>query len=192
MSLGTHFDGTTHSFDGQDLSNDKHFPSAKLILICICGGRGAISLRQLALCSRKSAHYFQLKFKSTCGDVSVNVNGERTKGVDRGSRSAGSNRHEAIKCWSCSAHSEYDPYPFFRLICIFPSLSVSLMKSNHDRVAWVVLSVPGDGEFFCSPHALCLKRMQKNSAASLQCCVYAFRDFFFPGTDWLTWRPCSS
>lgn len=99
MSLGTHFDGTTHSFDGQDLLNDKHFPAATLILICICRGRCAISLRQLASHQRKALIIFQLQplvSESACGDV--NVNGERTKLADHVSRSAGSNGHEEGKC----------------------------------------------------------------------------------------------
>lgn len=111
---------------------DKHFPPAKLILICICGGRCAISLRQLASRHRKALIIFQLKSlvsKSACGDV--NVNGERTKRADHIYQSAGSNRHEEGKCWSCPAYSEYDPHLYF-LCCaskkpffLSPSLSLS-------------------------------------------------------------------
>lgn len=61
MSLGAHFNVTTHSFDGRGLLKDKHFPPAKLILICICGGCCAISLRQLASRHSKALIIFQLK-----------------------------------------------------------------------------------------------------------------------------------
>ena len=52
---------------------------------------------------------------------------------------------------------------FNESISLSLSLSSCLLKSNHNQVIYVVLSVPGDGEFFCCPHALCLKHMHKNS-----------------------------
>lgn len=93
MSLGARCDGMTHSDDGQDLLNDKHIPAAKLILIHICGGRCAISLRQLASQHRKALIIFQLRpvgSKWTCGDVNVNL--EWTKRAEHIYRSAASTR----------------------------------------------------------------------------------------------------
>lgn len=61
MSLGAHFDVTTHSFDGQGLLNDKHFPPAKLILICICRGTLRYLAQAAGLVPQQSAHYFPVK-----------------------------------------------------------------------------------------------------------------------------------
>lgn len=63
---------------------------------------------------------------------------------------------------------------FFRPSPFLPPLS--LMKSKQHRLACVVSSVPGDGEFLCSLHALCLKHMHENAAAfrpALRLCVRA-------------------
>lgn len=94
MSLGAHFNITTRCFDGRGLLNDKHFPPAKLILICICRGRCAISLRQLASCHSKALIIFQLKSlvsKSAYDDVKCKWQADQTGWVigqldQRGSR----------------------------------------------------------------------------------------------------------
>lgn len=63
----------------------------------------------------------------------------------------------------------------------FLPLSLSL-SWNPTMIGWVVLSVPGDGEFFCSLHALCVKHMHNNSAAShsvLRLCIQSSSQNWF-------------